>query len=72
MVRLLSLRQAATYLGCSFWSVRDYVLSGVLPVVSLPPLRPRQGERPKASLRRVLIDRADLDEFIERHKARGR
>ena len=66
--RLLSLRQAAAYLGVSFWSVRDFVLAGFLPTVSLPPLRPRAGDRQKATLRRVLIDRADLDVFIEKRK----
>jgi hypothetical protein len=66
--RLLSLRQAARYLGVSFWSVRDYVLAGALPAVTLPPLRARPGERPRTSLRRVLIDRTDLDALIEARK----
>lgn len=66
--RLLSLRQAAVYLGVSFWSVRDFVLAGFLPTVQLPPLRPREGERRKANLRRVLIDQTDLDAFIEKRK----
>ena len=68
--RLLNLRQAAAYVGCSYWSVRDWCLAGVLPTVALPPLRPREGERAKASLRRVLIDRADLDALVEQHKRR--
>jgi hypothetical protein len=66
--RLLNLRQAAAYLGVSFWSVRDFVLAGFLPTVSLPPLRAREGERRKANLRRVLIDRSDLDAFSEKRK----
>ena len=66
--RLLSLRQAAGYLGVSHWSVRDWVLAGYLPVVTLPPLRPRQGERPRKTLRRVVIDRRDLDLFVEQLK----
>lgn len=70
--RLLNLRQAARYLNCSYWSVRDYVLVGLLPHVALPALRPRAGDRSKGRLRRVLIDRADLDAFVERHKAAGR
>lgn len=68
--RLLSLKDAARYLGCSYWSVRDWCLSGALPTVDLPPLRGRQGDRPRTSLRRVLIDRTDLDAFVERHKRR--
>ena len=68
----MSMRQAAAYLGCSFWTARDYILQGLIPVVELPPLRPRQGERPRKALRRVLVDRADLDAFIEVRKGRAR
>jgi hypothetical protein len=68
-VRLLNLRQAAVYLGLSFWTIRDYVLAGELPTVSLPPLRSREGERPRQTLRRVLIDVEDLDAFIVAHKS---
>jgi hypothetical protein len=68
--RLLNVRQAAAYLGCSFWTARDYILQGLIPVVELPPLRPREGERPRKTLRRMLVDRADLDAFIERRKRR--
>ena len=68
--RLLNMRQAATYLGCSFWTVRDYVLQGLIPVVDMPPLRAREGDRQRKTLRRVLIDRADLDAFIESRKRR--
>jgi hypothetical protein len=68
--RLLNMRQAAAYLGCSFWTARDYVLQGLIPVVDMPPLRAREGDRQRKALRRVLIDRADLDAFIESHKRR--
>ena len=68
--RLLNMRQAASYLGCSFWTVRDYVLQGLIPVVEMPPLRPREGERQRRVLRRVLIDRSDLDAFVESRKRR--
>lgn len=68
--RLLNLRQAAQYLGCSFWTARDYVLQGLIPVVEMPPLRPREGERARKTLRRILVDRADLDVFIEARKRR--
>jgi hypothetical protein len=63
--RLLNLHQTAEYLGCSYWTARDYVLAGLLPVVNMPPLRARDGERPRQTLRRVLVDREDLDRFIE-------
>jgi Helix-turn-helix domain len=69
--RLLNMRQAAEYLGCSFWTARDYILQGLIPIVDMPPLRAREGDRQRKVLRRVLIDRADLDVFIESRK-RGR
>ena len=59
----------ADYLGCSYWTARDWVLAGVVPVVALPPLRPREGERARTTLRRVLVDREDLDAFIEARKS---
>ena len=45
--RLLNMRQAAAYLGCSFWTARDYVLQGLIPAVDMPPLAPPAG-RPSA------------------------
>ena len=68
--RLLNMRQAAAYLGCSFWTTRDYILQGLIPVVDMPPLRARAGDRQRKALRRVLIDRADLDAFVESRKRR--
>src|SRR5687767_2977923 len=68
--RLLNMRQAAEYLGCSFWTARDYILQGLIPVVDMPPLRAREGDRQRKTLRRVLVDRADLDAFIESRKRR--
>ena len=41
-------------LGCSFWTARDYILQGLIPVVDMPPLRPREGDRQRKTLRRVL------------------
>ena len=68
---MLNLRQAALYLGVSFWSVRDYVSAGWIPPIELPGLRPREGERQKQTLRRVLVDLRDLDRFIESRKEAG-
>jgi len=47
------------------------LLQGLIPSVRLPPLKPREGERPKQTLRRTLIDRADLDAFIDARKHCG-
>ena len=69
--RLLSMRQAAAYLGCSFWTARDYVLQGLIPSVDMPPLAPRPGSRRRKTLRRVLIDRADLDAFVASRRRRA-
>ena len=60
--RLLSLEDAATYLGVSPWTVRDLEHAGTLTRVRIP--LPRQGE-----LRKLLFDRADLDRLIEAWKA---
>ena len=43
--RPLDLREAAAYLGVSCWTIRDWVLDGLLPVVRLPGgwIRARDG-----------------------------
>jgi hypothetical protein len=66
--RLLNMRRVAHYLGCSFWTARDYILQGLIPAVDMPPLLARPGERQRKTLRRVLVDRGDLDAFIEARK----
>jgi excisionase family DNA binding protein len=62
--RLLDLKAAATYLGLSYWTVRDLVIAGRLPSVKIPCPRSRDGR----TIRRVLVDRHDLDTFIEQSK----
>lgn len=59
--RLLDVRRAAAYLGLGVWTVRDLVATGVLPRVIVPR---RNGN----DLRKVLLDRQDLDGLIERWK----
>ena len=61
--RLYSISQAAAYLGLAMWTVRDLIHSGYLPRVALPSVR-----RPSETLRRVLVDRVDLDQLIERFR----
>lgn len=63
--RLLNLKEAARYLGLSYWTVREAVVAGQVPRVDLPSLT-----RPGETLRRVLVDRQDLDKWIERWKTR--
>ena len=57
--RLLDLKAAEAYSGISAWTLRDLIASGELPVVRPPRLR------------RVWIDRADLDRAIAEWKERG-
>jgi hypothetical protein len=66
--RLLNVRDAARYLSVSPWTIRDWVAAGILEPVHLPALRAREGDRPKARLRRLLFDRAALDAFVDRLK----
>lgn len=57
--RLLDLKAAETYSGISAWTLRDLIASGELPAVRPP------------GLRRVWIDRADLDKAIADWKERA-
>ncbi len=52
--RLLSVTEAASYLGVSVWTVRTLGWNGEIPQVKIG--------------RRVLYDRPDLDAFVERSK----
>jgi excisionase family DNA binding protein len=56
--RLLSLKEAEEYSGISIWTLRDLIATGDLPAVRPPRLR------------RVWVDRKDLDRAIERWKER--
>lgn len=58
--RLMSLEEAGEYLGLSYWAVRDLITARTLLPVQLP-----LGRR---TLRRVLLDRQDLDRLIEQSK----
>lgn len=57
--RSLDLKEAESYSGISAWTLRDLIASGDLPAVRPPRLR------------RVWIDRADLDKAIAEWKERG-
>jgi hypothetical protein len=67
--RLLNAHGAARYLGVSYWSIRDWAMSGRLRTVTLPPLQRREGDpRPPKALRRLLFDRSDLDRFVDERR----
>jgi hypothetical protein len=57
--RLMDLREAERYSGISWWTLRDLILSGELPAVRPPRLR------------RMWVDREDLDQAISRWKVRS-
>ena len=52
--RLLSQQEAARYLGISYWTVRDLVFRREIPFIKIG--------------RRVLVDRLDLDAYLDRSK----
>ena len=54
--RLLSQQDAACYLGISYWTVRDLVFRREIPFVKIG--------------RRILVDRMDLDAYLDRSKIR--
>ena len=52
--RLLSQQEAARYLGISYWTVRDLVFRREIPFIKIG--------------RRILVDRFDLDTYLDRSK----
>ncbi len=56
--RLLDLQGAAAYLSVSVWTVRDMMDSGRLQRVRLPLDDHKE-------LRKILLDRLDLDQLID-------
>jgi excisionase family DNA binding protein len=56
--------EAAKYLGLSYWTLRELIWSGAIPRVQL---RNKSGE----PLRRIVVDKSDLDRLIERSKETG-
>ena len=61
--RLLTLNEAAEYLGISYWTMREYAVNRCVACVKLPC---PSGNGKK--FRRTLIDPKDLDAFIERNR----
>ncbi len=62
--RLMGANAAARYLGLSYWTLRELIWSGAIPIVQLPN---KTGGR----MRRILVDKNDLDSLIERSKEMG-
>jgi hypothetical protein len=55
----LDLDGAARYLSCSTWTIRDLIDNGTLQRVIIPA-------GPGRDVRRVLLDRQQLDELVAR------
>jgi excisionase family DNA binding protein len=52
--RLLTIKDAASYLSCAVWAIRELIWKREIPFVKIG--------------RRYLIDRTDLDQFIDQRK----
>ena len=52
--RLLSQQEAASYLGISYWTIRDLVFRREIPHMKIG--------------RRILVDQIDLDAYVDRSK----
>jgi excisionase family DNA binding protein len=55
MTRLLTIRAASIYMGCTVWAVRSLIWSGEIRFLRL-------------GKKRIYIDRQDLDRWIEKQK----
>ncbi len=64
--RLLDLAGAAAYMAVSPWTIRQWEAEGALPRVRIP--LPITNKRRGGECRKLLFDRADLDQLIERSK----
>jgi excisionase family DNA binding protein len=57
--RLLNFKQAAEYLGCAVWQLRQLEWAGKLPSV-------------RGLGKKILFDIQDLDKLVEKRKCQGR
>ncbi len=55
--RLLTLKRAAEYIGLTVWGMREVVWSGLIPVIRFGP-----------NGRKMFIDSADIEKFIQKNK----
>jgi hypothetical protein len=65
IARLLDLEGAAQYLSISTWAVRDLIANGTIQRVVIPGANGKD-------LRRVLLDRQQLDELVLRWREAAR
>ena len=73
--RLMDVHLAAIYLSVGESTIRDYVAGGILRSVEMPgsTLRDRAGNivapAKNRKLAKIMLDKMDLDKFIEERKA---
>ena len=70
MPRLLDLAGAAAYLAVSRWTIRQWEAEKALPRVRIS--LPITNKRRAGECRKLLFDREDLDQLIERSKESAR
>lgn len=61
--RLMTLREVADFLHVNYWTAWRLVHSGEIPLVRLPNRNAKAG-----SVRRLLVDRRDLESLVDRCK----
>lgn len=72
--RLLSVDQAAAYLGVSFWTLREFIHDGSIVAVPMPrpqTLRMRERAGLGDTVRRLLVDVRDLDAMVDAWKRKA-
>jgi len=65
IARLLDIKASARYLGISTWTVRDLIANGTISRVLIPLGDGRD-------IRRLLVDRQQLDELVTRWRDAAR
>ncbi len=62
--RLLDIKDAATYLGVSEWTVRAWIADGLIKPIDLPTVR-----KTREKNRRLLFDTKSLDAFVDARRS---
>jgi excisionase family DNA binding protein len=60
----MNANEAAKYLSLSYWTLPELIWSGAIPLVQLP-------NKKRGRLRKILVDKNDLDRLIEQSKETG-
>ena len=66
-IALMTISETASYLRCSRWLVRQMIQGGYLSPIRLP--LPVSTSRRSGAMRRVLVDRAEVNTLIKQGRA---